>query len=82
MKESHTGIGICHCRQCRLDKKHCNPSGRKHAKRSINKFSSPTTEIRGSNRAQPFRRILGLNTQKADKKMDGQTQKPTSLNGY
>ena len=66
MKESHTGIGICHCHQCRLDKKHCNPSGRKHAKRSINKF----------------RRILGLNTQKADKKMDEQTQKPTSLNGY
>ncbi|MFK1789176.1 hypothetical protein ACIXBV_19400 [Bacteroides fragilis] len=30
--------------------------------------SSPATEIRGSNRAQPFRRILGLNTQKADKK--------------
>ncbi|WP_349828739.1 hypothetical protein [Bacteroides fragilis] len=38
MKESHTGIGICHCHQCRLDKKHCNPSGRKHAKRAINKF--------------------------------------------
>lgn len=38
MKESHTGIGICHCRQCRLDKKHCSPSGRKHAKRAINKF--------------------------------------------
>lgn len=38
MKESHTGIGICHCRQCRMDKKHCSSSRRKHAKRAINKF--------------------------------------------
>lgn len=38
MKESHTGIGICHCRQCRLDKKHCSTSFKKYAKRAINKF--------------------------------------------
>ncbi len=38
MKESYTGIGICHCYQCRLDKKHCSTSGRKFAKRAINKF--------------------------------------------
>ncbi|MBY2888916.1 hypothetical protein AE939_00925 [Bacteroides fragilis] len=56
---------------------------RQEARETFNQqVSSPTTEIRGSNRAQPFRRILGLNTQKADKKMDEQTQKPTSLNGY
>ena len=72
MKESHTGIGICHCRQCRLDKKHCNPSGRKHAKRSINKFR----------RRQLKSEVVTGHTQKADKKMDEQTQKPTSLNGY
>ena len=38
MKESHTGIGICHCRHCRLAKKSYSTSGRKFAKRAINKF--------------------------------------------
>lgn len=38
MKEQHTGIGICHCRQCRLDKKHCGTSEKRAAKRAINKF--------------------------------------------
>ena len=28
MKESHTGIGICHCYQCRMKKKSCSTSGR------------------------------------------------------
>lgn len=38
MKEQHTGIGICHCRQCRLKKKYCSTSGRRFIKRMINKF--------------------------------------------
>lgn len=38
MKESHTGIGICHCYQCRMKKKNCSTSGRKYLKRAINKF--------------------------------------------
>lgn len=38
MKESHTGIGICHCRQCRMDKKHCSSKKRKFEKLVINKF--------------------------------------------
>lgn len=38
MKEPHTGIGICHCRQCRLMKKYCSTSGKKYARRAINKF--------------------------------------------
>lgn len=38
MKEPHIGIGICHCYQCRMNKKTCNTSGRKSLKRSINKF--------------------------------------------
>ena len=38
MKEPHTGIGICHCRQCRMDKKHCSSKKRKFEKRAINKF--------------------------------------------
>lgn len=38
MKESHTGIGICHCYQCRMKKKNCSTSGRKFLKRAINKF--------------------------------------------
>lgn len=38
MKESHIGIGICHCKQCRLDKKKCSTSKRKSEKRAINKF--------------------------------------------
>ena len=38
MKESYTGIGICHCHQCRLDKKHCGTSKRRFLKRAINKF--------------------------------------------
>lgn len=38
MKEPHTGIGICHCYQCRMKKKTCSTSGRKSLKRSINKF--------------------------------------------
>ena len=38
MKEPHTGIGICHCRQCRMDKKHCSSSRRQSNKRAINKF--------------------------------------------
>lgn len=37
MKESYTGIGICHCYQCRMDKKHCS-SKKKFEKRAINKF--------------------------------------------
>lgn len=38
MKEQHTGIGICHCYQCRMKKKTCSTSGRKSLKRAINKF--------------------------------------------
>ncbi|MCS2680512.1 hypothetical protein NXV81_10110 [Bacteroides ovatus] len=38
MKESHTGIGICRCYQCRMKKKNCSTSGRKSLKRAINKF--------------------------------------------
>ena len=38
MKESHTGIGICRCYQCRMRKKNCSTSGRKSLKRAINKF--------------------------------------------
>lgn len=38
MKESHTGIGICHCRQCLMDKKHCSSKKRKFEKQAINKF--------------------------------------------
>ena len=38
MKESHTGIGICRCYQCRMRKKSCSTSGRKSLKRAINKF--------------------------------------------
>lgn len=36
MKEQHTGIGICHCRQCRLTKRHRR--GKRVDKRAINKF--------------------------------------------
>lgn len=38
MKESHVGIGICHCYQCRMKKKNCSTSGRRFLKRAINKF--------------------------------------------
>lgn len=38
MKESHTGIGICHCQQCRLDKKNRRGAGKRIKKRAINKF--------------------------------------------
>lgn len=36
MKEQHTGIGICHCRQCRLTKRHRR--GKRKDKRRLNKF--------------------------------------------
>ena len=57
MKESHTGIGICRCYQCRMRKKNCSTSGRKSLKRAINKQA---IEVRQSNQAQSLRRILGL----------------------
>lgn len=38
MKEQYTGIGICHCRQCRLKKRYCSTSARRYIKRVINKF--------------------------------------------
>lgn len=38
MKEPHTGIGICYCHQCRLQKKYCSASGKRYIKRAINKF--------------------------------------------
>lgn len=38
MKESHTGIGICHCQECRFDKKHRRGNGKRIKKRAINKF--------------------------------------------
>lgn len=36
MKEQRTGIGICHCRQCRLTKRH--QRSKWIDKRAINKF--------------------------------------------
>lgn len=60
MKESHTGIGICRCYQCRMRKKNCSTSGRKSLKRAINKFRLQAIEVRQSNQAQSLRRILGL----------------------
>lgn len=38
MKEAETGIGVCHCYQCRMKKKTCKTSGRKRLKRVVNKF--------------------------------------------
>lgn len=38
MKESHTGIGICHCYECQMKKKKCSTPVRRAFKRAINKF--------------------------------------------
>lgn len=38
MKESYTGIGICHCNQCRFCKKYSRGKGKRAKKRAINKF--------------------------------------------
>lgn len=38
MKEEQTGIGVCHCRSCRLDRRHKSTAYKRYIKRQLNKF--------------------------------------------
>ena len=38
MKEQYTGIGICNCQACRLERRSRGTLYKKHLKRRINKF--------------------------------------------
>lgn len=38
MKEEQTGIGVCHCRACRLDRRHKSTAYKRYIKRQLNKF--------------------------------------------
>lgn len=38
MKEEQSGIGVCNCRACRLDRRHKLTSHKKFIKRQLNKF--------------------------------------------
>nr|DAY55027.1 MAG TPA: Protein of unknown function (DUF4051) [Caudoviricetes sp.] len=38
MKEEHTGIGVCNCRACRLDRRKKSTAYKKYIKRQLNKF--------------------------------------------